>query len=364
MQNDKLALKFFKVNPKYLNDYGELKPEAELLPYYGNNHKTVDKVGQERDLLSPGSDASRAVVLIDKDGTTYSRMGRDKVHGASAYGYPYIDETLHSDVPSMIDSFDPLGKFGMRDDNNKDEYYTTSIRFLPDKELNNIYDFERDYFDRINKVLSDKLWYGADAAPVAMLMLANENDIVSAYDMLNNNFDAWRDNSIDGGYEVQLKRAMPIKQVTRQDIDKGKVHIYPDNEHDFLQWLDKHKYDDKKRYEKGIQYIKEKLADKYPGYKYMSDDEFNSRMYIPHVGSFDNLYSYTDDDMYNLIHKISNDGLYDTHRVMDNVFPGKSNMTVSDKQYKNIIKGFYDGLPDNYKRQKNITDSILTASRY
>lgn len=364
MQNGKLALKFFKVNPKHLNEYGELKPEAELLPYYGNNHKTVDKVGHERDLLSPGSGTSRAVVLVDNDGAVYSRMGRDKLHGASAYGYPYIDETLHSDMPSTVDSFDTLGKFGMRDDSNKDEYYTTSIHFLPDKELNSIYDFERDYFDRINKVLSDKLWYGADTAPVAMLMLANENDIITAHDMLNKDFDAWRDNSIDGGYEVQLKRAMPIKQVTQQDIDKGKVHIYPDNEHDFLQWFDRHKYDDKRDYEKGVQYIKEKLADKYPEYKYMSDDEFNRRMYVPGVGIFDNLYHYNKNDIYDKLNSLKDNAIYDTHRAMDNVFPGKSNMTISDKQYKNIINGFYDGLPDNYKKQKNITDSIFAASRY
>ncbi len=362
MSEPKLALKFFKVKRDQLDENGRLKPEAELLPFWATGHKDITKFGQEKDLISPGSGIQREVGVQRNDGLSF-KSGKDKWHGASAWGYVKEDEPA-------IESNDPEGRFGQRDKGYKpgedNEYRSTVFLNEPAVPYSEQNKRAQDaYFKMIYRAL--KLDPDDNStANVPIIMLASDDDIIKYTDLLNNNFDAWRDDSVNlrPVHEVQLKRAIPMRQITKDDFNKYRMPLDLGNYTDYLNFAKSIPLTGKEdKEDKLFSFIKNMFIDKHPEYKY-TDNEHLGHIFDMPWNSTASFYNDVSEDTFNKFKEAYAEGMFDSAKVMCNIFPADDKSTISDEQYKNILKAVYMDIPEHKKRQKNISNTLVDISRF
>lgn len=359
MSEPKLALKFFKVKPDQLDEYGRLKPEAELHPFWATGHDDVAKLGQEKDLISPGSGVTREVGVLCPDDIQH-KVGKDKWHGGSAWGYVKEDEPA-------IDSDDPEGRFGQRDEGytpgEGSEYASTIFLVAPSKSYPEKHRKQQDaYF----KMIYDAVRRDPDdnsPAKVPIIMLASDDDVIKYNDLLDNNFDAWRDDSVNVRpvHEVQLKRAIPMRQITMDDISKYKMPLDLGSYNDYLNFAKSVPLTSKE--DKLFSFIRNKFLDKHPEYTGISNDYLSLMLGIPYASKVP-YYNDVSEGVFNKYKKEYINGIYDPDLVMRNIFPADDKSTISDEQYKNILKAVYMDIPEHKKRQKNISNTLVDISRF
>lgn len=356
MSEPKLALKFFKVKRDQLDENGRLKPEAELRPFWATGHRDIIKLGQEKDLISPGSGVAREVGVQRDDDLSF-KSGKDKWHGASAWGY------IKEDEPA-IDSNDPEGRFGQRDESYKpgedSEYRSTIYLNKPLTPYDEQHKKQQNAYFRMiyDAVMSNN---GKGMSKVPIIMLASDDDIIKYNDLLDNDFDAWRDDSVNFRpvHEVQLKKAIPMRQITKDDISKYRMSLDIGNYDDYLKFVKSLPFNNKES--KILSYVKSKLIDKYPEYTGASNEDLGVMLRIPYV-----TYNDVSKRLFNMYKKEYTDGggIYDPNYVMRNIFPADDKSTISDEQYKNILKAVYMDIPEHKKRQKNISNTLVDISRF
>lgn len=357
MSEPKLALKFFKVRPDQLDEYGRLKPEAELHPFWATGHDDVARLGQERDLISPGSGVTRTVHTL-YDGGSSDNEGKDKWHGASAWGY------VKEDVPA-VESYAPEGRFGQRDKGytpGKGSEYTSTI-YLTEPLTSDGQNKEQQasYFKMIYDAVKSN--DGKRMAKVPIIMLASDDDVIKYNDLLNNDFDAWRDDAVNlrPVHEVQLKRAIPMRQITKDDIDRYKLTFDLGDYNDYLNFAKSVPLNSNES--KLFSFIKNKLLDSHPEYTGISNDDLNLLMPMIYTNGA-SYYNDISEDMFNKYKEKYTNGIFDPNYVMRNIFPADDKSTISDKQYKNILKAVYMDIPEHKKRQKNISNTLVDISRF
>ena len=353
MSEPKLALKFFKVKCDQLDENGRLKPEAELLPYYGENHKTIDKVGVARDLVSPGTNVYRKVQVKQGD-LTSSNIGKDKWHGGSAYGYAKGDE-------HYVNSDDPAGLMGMpqgRSSSLDDPLYTSYIN--TNNDFQDTEEQAKTYFELINSELNRNTSKSHPYERVPIIMLASDEDVISIHDMLNNNFDAWRDDSIQYSpqHEIQLKKATPIRQITKDDLNKYRLHFDIGEYSDLLNYMKNYKGPNS--INPVYAYKKLKFLEKYPEYKDTDDATIASIIGHPYGFGYDNV----SENIFGADKREYNEGIFDPVYVMKHILPWDNPAVLSDKQFKTVIDSCYEDIPEHKKRQKNISNTLVDISRF
>lgn len=355
MSEPKLALKFFKVKSDQVDEYGRLKPEAELLPLWATGHKTIAKIGKEKDLVSPGSGVVRTVRIEDDNGIS-DKAGTDKWHGGSVWGY------IKEDEPA-IDSDDPEGRLGQRDKDykpGKDSEYTSTI-YLNGLSMSypELHKRQQDgYFKMIHDAVTAN--NGKRMVNVPIIMLASDDDVIKYNDLLDNNFDAWRDDRVNFRpvHEVQLKRAIPMRQITKDDISKYRMPLDIGNYNDYLNYVKSIPLTSKE--DKLFLFIRDKFLDKHPEYTGMSNADLSTMLRVPYYQMGD-----TSKGTFNRYKKYFDEiGVYDSGLVMRNIFPADDKSTISDEQYKSILKAVYMDIPEHKKRQKNISNTLVDISRF
>lgn len=358
MSEPKLALKFFKVRRNQLDDYGRLKPEAELHPYWATGHDDVAKLGQEKDFISPGTGVTREVGILH-DGNLSFKKGKDKWHGGSAYAYVKEDEPT-------IESDDPKGKFGQRGEEYKpgeDSEYISTIHLNEPSESYPVHNKKEQstYFRDIYRAITPD--DNAGIVNVPIIMLASDDDIIKYNDLLDNDFDAWRDDgiSVKPLHEVQLKRAIPMRQITKDDIDRYKMPLDLGNYNDYLNFAKSVPLTSKE--DKLFSFVRNKFIDKHPEYAGMSNDDLSLMLGIPYASKVP-YYNDVSEGVFNKYKKEYINGIYDPDLVMRNIFPADDKSTISDEQYKNILKAVYMDIPEHKKRQKNISNTLVDISRF
>ena len=221
------AIKFYQVKPADINDYGELDPNAELIPQFASLYKyspgTRKETYSSEDIYDNDTNVhpGRHFNIYDENDKLVKENSPVEKRGYSAIGYlrdrnkwdNLFGGWLHVDPSVSQDQFDKYAK----------NYYNNHISSNPEDtyELNRIKHFSSDVSNdpiaeqkNLAKALGNgNLKYGKRLLDIPgehtsmktislpFIVEGNDDDTVSFDDVINKNYDPGRDYT----KEVQLK---------------------------------------------------------------------------------------------------------------------------------------------------------------